>query len=68
METTSDILRNGISAQSGGKDMNGKEAKPGNHLVWYKGLESWVANPICFKESFVPEMRDIIQVDVEEYA
>lgn len=48
--------------------MNGKEAKPGNHLVWYKGLESWVANPICFKESFVPEMRDIIQVDVEEYA
>jgi len=48
--------------------MNGKTEVTENLLIWYGELESCVNNPICFRDSSMPEMRDIIQIDVENYS
>lgn len=51
-----------ICAAKGGIKMNRKPPRKGL-LMWYRKLESWGTNPICFRDSFMPEMRDIIQID-----
>jgi len=48
--------------------MDKKLTKKTNYLIWYKELVTYVTNPICFRGSFAPEMRDIIQTDVGTYS
>lgn len=48
--------------------MERKATEKMNHLVWYKELVTYVPNLICFRGSLMPEMRDIIQVDVGKYS
>jgi hypothetical protein len=45
-----------------------EKSKPENLLIWYKGLESYIDNPVCLRSSSMPEMREMIQVDVGQYA
>jgi hypothetical protein len=48
--------------------MKRKRAETTLYVMWQKRLEACNTNLMYFKDSFVPEMRDCIQVDVRRYA